>query len=147
MAAREGADALPGLRRQADQLEDVGDVATTPVARPVQLERLADVELALDPGRLQHDPDPITQLAPASARVGAEHRHLTGRAVTMTLEDLDRCRLPGAVVPEQRVHLARPHVERQVVDGDDRPVRLAQPSHLGSRPCGREPTVRRTRPT
>jgi CheY-like chemotaxis protein len=81
----------------------------------------------LDPGGLQHDPDPVAELTPGRARIAPEHGHVAARAVAVTFEDLDRGGLAGAVVAEHRVDLAVLDLERQVLDGNQVAVTLRQP--------------------
>ncbi len=74
--------------------------------RGIQRDRLANRQLGLDPGRLEHDADPVAELTAPPSGIGAEHGDLTAVARTVALEDLDDRRLAGAVVPEQGVHLS-----------------------------------------
>ena len=49
------------------------------------------------------------------------------------VEDVHERRLAGAVLAEQRVDLAGPHVERDAVVGDDAGIALRDPAHLEQR--------------
>ena len=52
-------------------------------------------------------------------------------------QDGHQCALAGAVLPDQRTHLTRRHVEIDPGDGDRRPERLAHAFHLEARRGGR----------
>ena len=78
---------------------------------------------------LEHDPHPRAELARALAGIQAEHAHLARRAVPVTLEDLDRRRLTGAVRTEQAEHLAAPDLEVDPPNSLEFSVGLAQTSH------------------
>ena len=57
-------------------------------------------------GALQHDADPLAQLASAAARIEPEHLGMAPVTRPVTLEDLDGRRLACAVRAEQRDDLA-----------------------------------------
>src|SRR5450755_1487818 len=73
--------------------------------------RLSHSDVAIDPRALQHDPDLGTKGPRALARVQAEHGHIAGGPLPVTLEDLDGGRLAGTVRPQQPEHLAAAHLE------------------------------------
>ena len=69
LTAGQGADPPVGLRRQVDELDDLGRVTTAAVAGAIDVDGLGDGQLVLDPGSLQHDADAIAEL-PGSADQG-----------------------------------------------------------------------------
>ncbi len=98
-------------------------------AGPVR-ERLARCDVAVDPARLEHYPDPPAQRDLSARGIVAEHGDLALGARTVPLEDLDRRGLARAVRPEQAEDLAA--VDRHV-DPTQRlevAVALAQPADL-----------------
>ena len=76
------------------------------VGGAVELERLAHLDHGVEPGLLQHDPDPRAERALAPRGVVAEHGDAAGVGAAVAFEDLDQRRLAGAVGAEQREHLA-----------------------------------------
>src|SRR5579872_649407 len=99
---------LPFEPRQGDDLIHRPGVG---VQRREVLERLPHPDVAVQPGALEHDADPGPQRARALAGIEPEHLDRAAGALPVTLEDLDRGRLPGAVGPEQSEHLAAADVE------------------------------------
>ena len=63
------------------------------------LERLADPDVAVEAGALEHNPRAGSQLSRALAGVEAQHLHVASSAMAVTLEYLDSGRLAGAVRP------------------------------------------------
>src|SRR5205814_2785684 len=63
---------------------------------------------------------------------------LAGVRAVEPVQDVHQRRLARAVLPEQRVHFAAPHVERDVVVGDDAWKLLADPLHLEDEVVGHE---------
>ena len=82
------------------------------------------------PVRLEHDPDPGAERRERSPGIEAEHADLALGALAVTLEDLDRRRLAGAVGPEQPEHLAAAHLEVDPADRLELAVGLAQAADL-----------------
>jgi hypothetical protein len=66
-------------------------------------------------------------------RIEIEHPDLARVRPPVTLEDLDRGGLAGAVRAEQTEHLARVDRQRQTVDGAHAAVLLAEPGDLDGR--------------
>ncbi len=126
LASRQRADPGVDLGGQTDHLDDLVDRARIAIAGPVEPERLAHGELLLDPRGLEHDPDPIAEIAPAVGGVGTQHRDGSRAAPAVAFEDLDGGRLAGTVVSEQAVHLAFGDLERDTGYGIGLSVALAQ---------------------
>ena len=63
----------------------------------------------------------------------AVHEDLALVGVGQAVEDVHQGRLPGAVLAEQRVDLAGPHVEVDVVVGEHAGIALRDPAHLDAR--------------
>ena len=66
--------------------------------------------------------------------------------VVEPVEDVHQRRLAGAVLAEQRVHLALAEIEADVVVGDDAGEALRDPAHLEDRFCllGHRPAILRS---
>src|SRR5205823_9056991 len=75
---------------------------------------------------LEDDADPLAEARPRRLRVVPEHRHLTGVAAPVALEDLDRRRLAGAVRAEEAEDLAVRDLEVDAAHRLERAVRFAQ---------------------
>ena len=131
LAAGQGPDLPPRLRGQADQGDDLVDVARGRVVAGVAGQRLADREVRLDRDVLQHQADLLAQGAAARpvARVAAEHLGPAGVAAAEPLQDLQRGGLARAVRPEQREDLAVRDSEAHPAHGRHRAVALGQPGH------------------
>jgi hypothetical protein len=80
------------------------------------LDRLAHGQMRVEAAALQHDADPRAQLLRPLLGIESEHRHVARAACAIALEDLHRRRLAGAVGPEQPVHLAARHLERDAAE-------------------------------
>jgi hypothetical protein len=131
LAAGQGPDLPPRLRGQADQGDDLVDVARGRVVAGVAGQRLADGEVGLDRDVLQHQADLLAQ-GPAAgpvARVAAEHLGPAGVATAEPLQDLERGRLARAVRPEQREDLPVRDGEAHPAHRGHRAVALGQPGH------------------
>src|SRR5207302_1864422 len=78
-------------------------------------------------------------------RIDTEHAHLAFTACSKAFQDLHRCRLAGAVWPEEREDLALLHVEVDARDCFGRRVALPQPAdadhRLGCRHHSTVPTA------
>jgi hypothetical protein len=104
LPAREGLDPLPGLRGEADHVEQllgaprlgVGPVVVGEVRHDV-----AHLPLAVVAPLLEHDAEPGAPGLVAAGRVDAEHLHVAVGAAAEALEDLDGGGLAGAVGAEQ----------------------------------------------
>ena len=135
-----------GLVVEADQLDaprrrrgDGG--STTRTARSPR----ATVSSCSIPGRLQHDPDPIAERRvrrrAGRRRAPRPHRRCASRWPSRISTVVD---LPAPLCPSRAYTSPASDVERQAVDGVDRPVRLAQPrTSMAATAC--EATARRTR--
>ena len=89
-------------------------------------EDLGDGEIGLEAAALQHDPDSPSELDVARRGIHAEHRHGASVARAVTLEDLDRGRLAGAIGAEHREDLAFLDGEVDVLHRNDIAVDLAE---------------------
>ena len=118
------------LLGEADQLAQLAAVTATREVRAVLAQRFGHGELQLDARRLQHDPDAVPVRRATGRGIEAQDAHVSRVAVAITLEDLDRGRLPGAVGAEQREDLALVHREVDAAYRVDCCVRLPQPLHL-----------------
>ena len=96
--------ALLGCSSTSSMTSSTGAAAR--VVAAVHLDQLGDRQIPLDAALLQHDPDPLAQLALAAGRIHAEHARLARAPRAVALEDLDRRRLARAVGAEQAEHLA-----------------------------------------
>ena len=83
----------------------------------------------VEPGLLQHDPDPGAEVALAAGGIVAENRDGAGVGAAVALEDLDQGRLAGAVGSEQGEHLAAGDGQVDAVERDVAVVGLAEASH------------------
>ena len=99
---------------------------------------------------LVHHPDPGLDRVAGGAegdRLSVQ-QDLAGIRAVEPVEDVHQRRLAGAVLAEQRVHLAAPDVEVDVVVGDDARELLADPAHLEDEVVGhhlRDPNPRTER--
>ena len=77
------------------------------------------------------------QLPARDSRVFAQHAHLSGITLSVTLEDLDGRRLARPVGPEDRKHFAVSDIEVHVPHGLQLPVGLRQTPdvHRGIHEC------------
>ena len=110
----------PSCGVRPTRLDDLLDGAAGAVAGAVDADGLADRQLVLDPGRLQHDADAVAEVPPGRAGIVTEDGHVTGGPRAVALEDLDRGRLAGPVVAEQGVDLTLGDLEREAVDAFSR---------------------------
>ena len=114
------------LPSEPDERDHLVDVARVRVHAGEVRDRLADLDVPVQPGALQHDPDARAQRSRALAGIEAEHGDLAGAAVAVALEDLDGRRLAGAVGTEQPEDLAALHGEVDPADGLEVAVGLSQ---------------------
>jgi hypothetical protein len=105
LAARQRLHTRAALVPEAHQLDHVICRQRARIAARVEREHLAYRQLAVEAGRLQDDPDPLAQRAPAELGIEAEHRHAPAAAAPVTLEDLERRGLARPVGAQQREHL------------------------------------------
>ena len=104
-------------------------------------DRLADGQVAVQAGGLEHDPDPRAQRLRPRPGVHAEHGDPAARALAEALEDLDGRRLARAVGPEQSEDLAAADRERDPADGGVVAVVLAEFLDLDGCLCGHGPIM------
>ena len=78
-------------------------------------------------------PSAVAPVAPAGARLAAEHLDLAGGGIAEALEHLDGRGLPGAVGAEEGEDPAARHLEVDAADGLDVAVRDAQPADADGR--------------
>ncbi len=125
-----GEGVRPGLRLvgQPDPLDHLVRVVGVGVEAGEVPDHLGHRQLVELAGALQHDADPGPPVGVRVGRVDAEHGDLAGVPVPVTLQDLHRGGLAGAVRAEQREHLATVHVEIHARHRHVVAVRLAQPS-------------------
>src|SRR5438874_2717511 len=114
---------------EPDERDHLVDIAWPRVIAGERRMRLPDGEVGPQLRLLEHDADPLAEVAPRTPGIVPEHRHLARVAAAVALEDLDRRRLAGAVRPEQPEHLALLDVEVDAAHGLERAVRLAQTAH------------------
>src|SRR5687768_5902838 len=100
------------------------------IERPKQLHGLFDRQVRLNARLLQHDADALLEPTLGSARVVTQDADVTGVALAMPLEDLNRRGLAGAVGTQQREHLAALDAQVDARDGLEVAVSLAQPCYL-----------------
>ena len=122
---------------ELDDLQQLVDRPSTRIERSEQAERLLHRQLVCQLGFLQLDAEPLTEFGTVMGPAKAEHLDVAGIRRQQTLEDFDRRRLPGAVGTEQTEAFTSLHRQRQVGDGNDRPVRFSQPfTRHGVTDCG-----------
>ena len=130
LAPGQGPRPRPALAGQAHLLDSLRHVPRPGVEARVQgNDHLPHRQFGVDAARLQHDPDPLTETAPASAWVEPEHPHRAGRPLAVPLENLHRRGLASTIGPEQRVDLAAPDLKADAVHRTQPAVVLAQPLH------------------
>ncbi len=142
LAAREPLDPIVRLLFEADHLDDLIDGPGRGVIAGVAAQHLAHRVVRLDCQLLEHDPDAGAKpaLGLPAGRVDAERLDLAAATVPETLQYLDRCRLAGAVRPEQGEDLALLDLEAHVADGFELAVGLGQVSHADRRHVGQTDT-------
>jgi hypothetical protein len=91
-------------------------------------------QTVLDAATLQHDPDPVAQLALAPGRVHSEDADFAAAPVAVPLEDLHGRRLAGPVGAEQAEHLSGGHVQADAAHRLHLAIGLAQVAHLHGEP-------------
>ena len=99
-------DARARLLGEPDQVEHVLRCPRLRIVTGEKTEHLADPQPRVDGGPLEDDSDFCAECAPGVRRVDAEDRDLARVAIAVAFEDLDGCRLAGAVWPEQRKDLS-----------------------------------------
>ena len=133
LAAGQPAGAYLGLLLEADERDHIRHRPRGGVVAAEEVEALAHGQVGIEAAALEDDPDPLAPGAAGPRRVVAEDRDLAGVAAAVALEDLDRRRLPGAVRPEDREHLAGEHLEVDAAQRLEGAVALAQPAHADHR--------------
>src|SRR5262249_34577547 len=91
---------------EPDDLDDLPRVARLGVVPAEHLEALADGQIRIERGGLEHDANPLAPLPRCVRRIRPEHLDLAAVPLAVPLEDLDRRRLAGTVRAEQPEHLA-----------------------------------------
>src|SRR3990170_1793800 len=111
----------------------LGDLrAGKPVQVPAKPQELLSRQVFIEVGLLGHEPDPASQFGPASGFL-SEDRDRAGIGKGKPVQDLDGCRLPGAVRPQEPDDFVSRHREREVGEHPGAPspearrVRLRQP--------------------
>src|SRR6202000_2505994 len=74
-------------------------------------EYLPHFQLAVKGGLLQLDADALSNGMKIATRVESEDRHLSFVGFAQSLQDLDQCRLAGAVAPEDAEDFAALHLQ------------------------------------
>jgi hypothetical protein len=105
LAAREPHDPAVAFAGQADDLDDLVHRSRMRVVAGIHRDGLRHRQVAIHPGRLQHDPDARFQLGPLMARIQAEHGDLAGVAPAVTLQNLYDRGLSGPIRSEEREYL------------------------------------------
>jgi hypothetical protein len=116
----------PRLAGQPDAGDDAVRIVGRRVERREVVDHLADGQLLELAGALQHDAHPGAPVRAGGARILAQDRDLARVARPVTLQDLHRRRLAGAVGAQQREHLAPAYVQIEPGNGGGRTVGLAQ---------------------
>src|SRR5690606_22412796 len=96
----------------------------------VQVERLGDLDRVREAALLQLHAESLTHLRPVLDRVESQHGDRARVGCSQAGDALDRCRLPGAVGPDDAEDLSLVDGEGDVVDGDVPPVTLVQVPYL-----------------
>ena len=143
LAARERRDRLPDRadRRDRERLQRLRrlllhDRLLQPVEAVVRLAAevhvLDDVEVVAEREILVDDLDPELRgvLRPVDVDLLALEEDLAAVGRVRAGDALDQRRLPGPVVPDERHHLAVPHLEVDVAQGLDRAERLRDAAEL-----------------
>src|SRR5258705_108750 len=99
---------------ECDHLVDLARVLVVPREHPV---RLPDCQIWPELGLLQHDADALAERGGGTLRVEAEDIDVPTVPCAVTLEDLDRRRLPGSVRGEQAEDLTLLDLEADSADG------------------------------
>ena len=142
-------DLRPRVDRQPEAVAELGDRALD--APPMEQERAADVAVVAEddvlrdgerldePEVLVHHPDPrVERVARRRQRDGpAVQLELALVGVVQARQDVRERALPGAVLAEQRVHLADRHLEVDGVVRDHAGEALRDPAHRNRRRIGR----------
>ena len=128
------------LRREAEALEERvgarGDCAPAqPVVARLEDEDVANREVAIEVELLRREPDESSGLAPLALVVVAEDPNRSGALAREADDRVDRRRLAGAVAAEKAEEIAVLDVQRDVVDGDELTVTLAEVLDLDGRSC------------
>src|SRR2546425_571703 len=112
------------------------------VIAAVEVQRLANREVRLDAGLLQHDADAFLESALQALRVETQDGDVAGRAFPVAFEYFNRGRFAGAVGSEQGEDLAARYVEVDTGHGLARFVALAQAADLDGVFAGHTPASR-----
>ena len=104
LPARQGPHPPVGCLLQADQPDHLADRPGPAVVAGELAHGLAHGQVRVVAGLLEHDADPLPQLAPAGGRVHAEHAGVAAGAAAVPLEDLHGGRLAGPVRPQEAHH-------------------------------------------
>src|SRR6266487_5450497 len=97
---------------------------------------LGDREVLVHGRRLEDDADPPSPVEIRGRRIGAQHLDVTGIALSVALEYLDRRRLAGAVRTEQTENLAGVELEVDALQRFELAVRLGQAANADDRGHG-----------
>ena len=135
LATGQGLGPGPCLVGEPHVLDDLIDVAVPRVQPGVEHHQLADTELLVEPGVLEHDPDPsrgrrvppVAGSTPRTLTVPDVRFRWPSRISTVVV-------LPAPFGPEQGEHLAGLDREAQVIDRPLLAVVLAQAPHHHDRP-------------
>jgi hypothetical protein len=122
----ERADPRRALLLEPDEPDHLVDVQRLPVVAGEELQALGDAQVRIHRRRLEDDSDSIPPVEAGSLWVLAEHLDRSAVARPVALQDLDRCRLAGAVGAEQSEDLARRDLEVDAPHCLVRAVRLVQ---------------------
>src|SRR5262249_51964093 len=122
----QGLHARVALLAEADEVDHLVHVARPAVVPGEEAGRLPHGEIRPELRLLQDDADALPVLAPRACGIEAEDVDASAVALAVTLEDLDRRRLAGAVRAEQSEDLAFVDPEADAADGFMAAVRLAQ---------------------
>ena len=125
----QGPHPRPALSSQADLLDRLRHIPRPGIEAGEQGDHLPDRQLGVHAARLQHDPDPLAEVAIAGARIEPEHPDRTTRPPPVPFEYLHRRGLARPVRPEQGVDLAAPDLEAHAIHGAHLAVVLAEPLH------------------
>jgi hypothetical protein len=114
------------LRFELDDMQQRFDAAAAIVERAEQAEGLFRGQLVWKLRLLQLDPEALPQLALVRVPAQAEHFDLAGVRRHQAFEDLDGRRFARPIRAEQAEAFAARDIQREIADGHDIAVGLAQ---------------------
>ena len=126
LAAGQGPVVVLALAFQPEHLDQLGDVSGLAVEGLVHVQDLADPELGRKGALLELHPDDLVDLVPVGLRVQAHQPDCSRVRRAEADRALDRGGLARSVRAEDAEDLAFGDRERDVVDRDQRSVRLAE---------------------